>query len=87
MADEDLQHPLHRRLQVEGARERLADLEEGRQAPGVAGDNRGVGRWFRGGHWVSYIPDLIGALMDNRVGKAPRGDSLRIRAIAAITVR
>jgi hypothetical protein len=60
VADQDLKHSLHRRLEVQRARQRLTDLEQGRQASGIAGNDVGVGCWFGGGHGVSYIPgDMV----------------------------
>ena len=43
MADENLQHALHRRFQVQRAGQRLADFEQRRQSSGVAGGRGGVG--------------------------------------------
>ena len=62
MAGEDLEHAVQRRLQVERARQRLADFEQRRQAAGFAGRGVHVGpRHGRRGRrsWRSWSPSYI----------------------------
>jgi hypothetical protein len=53
MPDEDAEHPLHRRLEVEGARQGLAHLEQRREAARVARGGGGIDSRFRG--WHSWL--------------------------------
>ena len=65
----------------------LADLEQGRESAGVTGRGRGIGGWFGGGHWVSYISDRGAVGSNMRVGITTYGNIARIRATVAIHVR
>ena len=72
MAHQDAEHPLHRRLQVERARERLADLEQGRQTPRVARGGAGVGGSLQGRHIRLLHFRGLEASIPQRCTRAPR---------------
>jgi hypothetical protein len=68
MTDERLQHALHRRLEVERAGERLAHLEQRREAARVAGGYRGIGTESGGRHGRSptFLPGESGIAQQPR---------------------